>query len=137
VPSQILRFMLCCIVSFTLLLAPTRGEEGHSNIHCVEAAGLPNSPIRLGIHVGPSVKVDEALVVLHDIPAEAKFNIGLDVGAGAWLVPVYALPDLTITMPHRGHVRMTAQLFDAQFTPNSQKVPVHVHIETTTATVGN
>lgn len=134
---QILRYLMCCMVSFPLLLAPARSEEGHSNIHCVEATGHPSRPIRLGIQVSSSVNADDALIVLRDVPAEARFNIGLDAGPGAWLLPVYALLNLTITMPHRGHVRMTAQLLNEQLEPASTKVPVHVHIEPVTETVGN
>lgn len=135
--SQILRYMLCCMVSFPLLLAPARSEEGHNDILSVEATGHPNRPIRLSIQVRSSVKAEEALIVLRDVPAEARFNIGLDAGPGAWLLPVYALSDLTIIVPHRGHVRMTAQLLNERLEPASTKVPVHVHVEPTAAIVGN
>lgn len=115
------------IVAGVSIISSVWGDENAAAIS-IEITGTPNRPFLLGIRAPSTVKDADAFILLGNVPDKAKLNIGIDVGKGSWLVPAYAQERLTLTVPHAGHVRMTAQLLDAQFAPASTEEPIRIAV---------
>ena len=94
---------LCMVSSFVLGIsgwAQTRAETPMQHfIYANSVLGRAATPIKLRIWAPASVGEEGIMVLLSGVPAGARFNAGIYVGPGEWLLDTAHLQDVTVTVP--------------------------------------
>ena len=104
-------------LTITASAAGTAGINPHlpAFITARSVHGAVARPIALRILAPVIVNGEDAIILLSDVPAGAKFSTGIDLGFGSWLMAARDARGISITLAKPGHYRIQAQLLSEHF----------------------
>jgi hypothetical protein len=99
----------------TLAAAEPRQFVAKTNLTLITAKsvrGHARTPIALKISAPTTVNGEEVILLLRNVPEHAGLNLGVNVGAGGWLIPASRVRQLTLIACRQGVFLIEVQLLN-------------------------